>query len=247
MAVLMILRARDRILVALIATVIFSCKNAAVNIPAKNGDVIVDDTALEKQVSILNAEISVKNIDTVPAQMKYDGKILEIKSWYDKSGEHYVLITEKKEGEYLTDGWLSKLNCYMYTKNGDEFRMEWQVKDNVGISAEIQYLSKSLNVKDVDGDGEAEVSFFYSFNEDGADPMPLKMILYSKGKKLAIRGVIPRSITDLSLYKKTIDAKDLNREIVNYASKNWDKVAVDEMRRIIGEEVTQAKEFPIKE
>jgi hypothetical protein len=91
-----------------------------------------------------------------------------------------------------------------------------------------------------------KLGFFYSINEDGADPMPLKMILYSKDKKLAIRGTIPRSITDLSMYKKTIDAKGINKTIEAYASREWDKVATGEMKRIIGDDVTQSKDFPIK-
>lgn len=228
------------------AITLIACNNATENNPDSLKDTASKNAVPETQPLTSVTEINVNNIDSVPDQIKYEGKIVDAKMWKDKSGEHYVFITEKKQGEYLTENWISKLSSYMYTKADGGFKMEWQAKDNVSISSEINYLGKSLTVKDINNDGEAEVWFFYSFNEDGADPMPLKMILHSKERKLAIRGVIPRSITDLSLYKKTIDAKDLNKEIENYASKEWDKVAIDEMKRIIGDDVTQSKDFPIK-
>lgn len=204
------------------------------------------DTSTQVKNSEAVTEITINNMDTIPSQIKYEGEVVDAKIWKDKSGEHYIFVTEKKQGEYLTESWLSKLNAYRYTKADTGFILGWQVRDNASISPEINYLSKSLTVKDIDNDGEAESWFFYSINEDGADPMPLKMILYSKGKKLAIRGTIPRSITDLNLYKKTIHAKGINKTIEDYASKEWDSVATGEMKRLIGEDVTKSKDFPIK-
>lgn len=210
-------------------------------------DTSAKDTALKAQSIETRTAISVKHIDSVPYQIKYEGKVVDSKVWKDSNGEHYVLITEEKQGEYLTNSWVSKLNGYMYTKSDTGFALGWRVRDNAAISPEVTYLPKSLTVKDIDNDGKAEVWFFYSIKEDGADPMPLKMILYTEQKKLAIRGVIPRSITDLHLYKKTIDAKAISKEVVNYASKQWDIIAKDQMKAIIGEEVTQSEDFPIKQ
>lgn len=234
------------LLIALVAT-LNACNNSQENNAATNTDSSVKNNPTQVKNSESLTVINVQNIDTIPSQIKYEGKIVDAKWWKDKSGEHFVFVTEKKQGEYLTENFLSKLNVYMFTKADTGFTLNWQVRDNTSISPEVNYLKNSLTIKDMDNDGNAEAWFFYSINEDGADPMPLKMILYSKDKKLAIRGTIPRSITDLNMYKKTIDAKGMNKIIEDYASNQWDKVATDEMKRIIGDDVTQSKDFPIKE
>lgn len=223
-----------------------ACNNNLENNVVNNADSTDKDTSTQIKNIQASTEISVQDIDTMPKQIKYEGDIVDAKRWTDKSGEHYVFITEKVQGEYLTESFLSKLNGYMFTKVDTGFTLSWQVRENAIISHEVKYLKKSLTLNDIDNDGEAEAWFFYSLNEDGADPMPLKMILYSRDKKLAIRGIIPRSIADLNMYKKTVDAKAVNKKIEDYASKHWDKVATDEMKRIIGDEVTQDKDFPIK-
>jgi hypothetical protein len=247
MEVSMILKGHvNKIMTIAFAVTLIACNGATENISENAKDTVMKNEVSNTQNVTAIAEISVSNIDSLPSQIKYEGKVVDAKMWKDKSGEHYVFITQKNQGEYLSENWLSKLNAYMYTKADTGFVIGWQVRDNASISPEISYINKSLAINDIDNDGEAEVWFFYSFSEDGADPMPLKMILYSKEKKLAIRGVIPRSITDLNLYKKTIDAKGLNSEIENFASKEWDKVATDEMKRLIGDDVTQSKDFPIK-
>ncbi|MET0637389.1 MAG: hypothetical protein ABWZ25_15265 [Chitinophagaceae bacterium] len=76
--------------------------------------------------------------------------------------------------------------------------------------------------------------------------MRLNMILYSQGRKLTIRGVIPKTVTDLDLYKKSVDGKGINREFEKYAFKQWDSVATVMIRKMIGEEVVEEKDFPIK-
>lgn len=244
----MILKAHvKQLLVIFFTGTILSCNDGSKSNSSNVKDTIVGKTVSAPESVKENTEISGNNIDSIPNQIKYEGKIVDSKMWEDKSGEHYVFITQKNQGEYLSENWLSKLNAYMFTKADTGFVVGWQVRDNASISSEISYINKSLAIKDIDNDGEAEIWFFYSFSEDGADPMPLKMILYSKEKKLAIRGVIPRSITDLTLYKRTIDAKGLNSEIENFASKEWNKVATDEMKRLIGDDVTQSKDFPIKD
>jgi len=242
----MILKARVSIMLFSILFVgLSACNNQTNGDNTDSQDTVINAETVEGENKIVN-DVVVNDLDSIPNQLKYEGKVVDSKIWRDKSGEHYIIITENKQGEYLTETWVSKLNGYMYTKAGNDFRADWQVNDSANISPEINYKSKSLSVKDIDGDGEAEFWFFYSINEDGADPMPLKMNLHSKGQNLAITGVIPRSISDLSLYKKTVDAKGILKVIEDYASKEWDKVATDEMKKIIGEDVIQSKDFPIR-
>jgi len=248
MEVLMILKAHVKQLLTIsFAVTLLSCNNSTNSNPANvNKDTIIEKPVSEKRNVEVVTKISVNNMDSLPEQIKHEGDIVDTKMWKDKSGEHYVLISEKKQGEYLTANWLSKVDAYMYTKIDGNFKLGWHVKDNVSISSEINYLKKSLTVLDINNDGDAEVCFFYSFTEDGADPMPLKMILYTKEKKLAIRGLIPRSVSDLNLYKKVIDAKGVSKDIKTYASKEWDKTSTNQMKKIIGEEVIKSKDFPIK-
>jgi hypothetical protein len=153
------------LLLALVAS-LNACNNSQENNAVANTDIAGKDTATQVKSNQASTEFSVQDIDTIPKQIKYEGDIVDAKRWTDKSGEHYVFITEQKQGEYLTESFLSKLNGYMFTKVDTGFTLSWRVRDNVSISPEVNYLKKSLAVKDIDNDGNAE-AWFFLFNKRG--------------------------------------------------------------------------------
>ena len=78
------------------ATTLIACNNSTENNPDSLKDTASKNEVPETQTIASVTEISVNNIDSVPDQIKYEGKIVDAKMWKVKSGEHYVFITEKK-------------------------------------------------------------------------------------------------------------------------------------------------------
>lgn len=126
-------------------------------------------------------------------RIKQNGEIVSAASWVDAQGKNLLVISELKT---TTTARNSSRSAYLYAslyleKQGNWAR-QWEVKDyeidcpfDVGVS----FIPDSLSVTDLDKNGYAEVSFIYrAFCMGGLDPQTLKLIMWEKNKKYAIRG-----------------------------------------------------------
>lgn len=163
--------------------------------------------------------------------LQHKGNLVEGRTYIDKAGKHTIIVCELKQGVYFEEGYRSELYAYSYLHSKDSLpKLEWQIKDFAGaIFGTIGYEKSSLNVFDLDKDGFAETSFFYTTVFEGADPWITKYMLHSKNQKYAIRGKIPVSVDDMERYEKNIDKtyNALPAFFKEYASKEWDRFMKD--------------------
>ena len=134
------------------------------------------------------------------ASLKPDGKIVERKEWVDKTGRNLVFITETGHiptryesidaDEYSED---AELHAVLYRQTGDKWKVVWRLQDFVcdcSLDFHVQYLSGSIQITDLDKNGESEVTFLYELTDCRGDvePSTMKLIMREGAKKYAIRG-----------------------------------------------------------
>lgn len=134
------------------------------------------------------------------ASLKPDGKIVEQKGWVDKTGRNFILITETGHiptryesidaNEYSED---AELHAVQYRQSGDKWKVVWRLQDFVrdcSLDFDVKYLPGSLQITDLDKNGESEVTFLYELTDCRGDvePSTLKLIMREGAKKYAIRG-----------------------------------------------------------
>ena len=192
---------------------------------------------------VLNAlgkesEIKFAKVEKIPAAIKPDsGRIIVAIEYVDKIGHKIVLITEYEKGQYGEQGYRSELFASEYLQEGPKWKQVWKIWDYApNPLSSVTYDSASINVFDLDNDGNAEVDFFYTISSDGADPWISKYMLHKDGKKFAIRGTLPMSEDDTSRYERNIDKafNTLPAIYKEYSSKRWDDFAKEHFKRILG-------------
>jgi hypothetical protein len=179
--------------------------------------------------------------------LQYEGKKVDSIRWKDNYGSHYFIVSIDNKGELMTANWSSQIHGNLYTTTGTGLGKDWEMHDSAASQKEMIYLRKSLKVKDIDGDGKSEVWYFYRFDEDGADPVEEKLVLYSGGGQLTVKGLIPRSVSDLNSYQQNMDKEDqVNAKIKTFALEEWERNAIKEIKFYNGDDVTEEEDYPFK-
>lgn len=117
-------------------------------------------------------------------------------AYQDQSGSNYVLLTEAFDS-VIHDGpnadtLHQSIKAISLRATVDGYTKNWEINDFIDKSmgeTSIWFWSKSCSFTDLDGDGVSDVFIAYSTGvpeEDGAGGR-LKLILFYKGKKIAIR------------------------------------------------------------
>lgn len=137
--------------------------------------------------------------DLFSEELKSDlGLIYPVKTAYtykDKSGEYLLVLTEreyKKEKEKTFCDTIIGIN---YKKQGTGYRQVWYMRDfilkrNDSNTPEfsVWYWTKYLDLKDFNKDGLIEPVIVYGTSgNDGLDDGRVKILIYYKGEKYAIR------------------------------------------------------------
>lgn len=155
----------------------------------------------------------------LPTEVAFKGDFLASKSWKDKGGLNYFVVSEIHHPREFKN----ELYVYQYVLSQGKTTLVWDIKDFPTALCMARVIENSLEILDLDGDGYMETSFIYQFQCDGLDPTVTKLMLHSKGQKLAIRGNIPVS-ADMGTPKKNVDpaAAQFPKEFGNFASQEWD-------------------------
>ncbi|MDN5199901.1 hypothetical protein QQ008_00970 [Fulvivirgaceae bacterium BMA10] len=165
-------------------------------------------------------------IDSIPNELNYSGVPIESIKWYDEDGLHYLIISKREVGDFFTPSWKSTIYASMYLKVRDSYKLIWRIKDfSLNPYTKVQYFNNSIKLNDIDGDGALETSFIYGIVPDGLDPIILKLMLHTKGEKLAIRGILPQNKEDADRYSRDVDIifSDFPEKFKIYATDRWDK------------------------
>ncbi len=154
-------------------------------------------------------------------------------SWTDVNGrnllvfgEHLYVIDKRENQDPLSTCLIVGFHILVDRSN----KVYWKMNDGVRVcpfDASAFVDSNSVALSDIDGDGEAEVTFLYKLScTSDVSPDEFKQLTYVKAKKCAIRGsnVVDYGRGTKAGGAKRIDAAftQVHTSLRTYASKLWD-------------------------
>jgi hypothetical protein len=129
-------------------------------------------------------------------QLGIDYPVTKIYPYSDNSGNYHLVLTETNDGVTAEKDTLHlKIKAFNFKESAAGLEKQWEVTDFTLPKADdydgeetIWFWTKYLNVKDIDKDGLADVILVYGTNAlNGYDDGRIKIILWHKGDKIAIR------------------------------------------------------------
>lgn len=133
----------------------------------------------------------------IPKSIEYKGNIVTALRYTDNLGDNMLITTETgvtddpyKEGEPNTDS--AELFAWHYTLKNGSWVLNWKVYDFVKecpVDVVTQYTKQAIAVTDLNNDKTAEIWLMYKLAcHSDVSPCDMKIIMYEKGKKYAVRG-----------------------------------------------------------
>lgn len=147
----------------------------------------------------------------------------------DKNGKNYLVATTLQN---RSDEWETKaiLVQHYIEKSNKELVLLRQItdkEDHCEFDNDLQFLTESLRITDLDKNKYAEITFMYKLGcRSDVSPITLKLMVIENGNKAAIRGnTIPRGMG--TLHEKYPDGSfnKLSKPIQDQANKLWQKFA----------------------
>ena len=181
--------------------------------------------------------IKVTNIEKsqLPAGIKYPGKLKQAIRWTDKSGDNIVITSEtgiytNPKFKHENDGSDAELFAFHYIL-GDSLQPTWKVYDFISdcpVDIEASFIKNTLQVTDLNNDGEGEVWIMYKTVCHGdVSPCDMKIIMYQGKQKFAMRGTNKVQVSEKEFeggeYK--FDAVFMAAPVIfrDFALKLWNK------------------------
>lgn len=119
--------------------------------------------------------------------------IFRVYRYDDQSGKYYCLLTESRDTiTAQKDTFNYQIKAITVQLENGTFKKLWEINDhlikNDNEEQSIWFWTKYTSFNDYDGDGLIDPVIIYgTFGLNGYDDGRIKMILYYKGKKVAIR------------------------------------------------------------
>jgi hypothetical protein len=179
--------------------------------------------------------------------------IRKVYNYKDKSGEYYLVLTERSYKEEKDNNFIDTIVAVNYKKHGTEFKQVWYMRDfiidrNDSNTPEysVWFWTKYLELKDFNSDGLIDPVIVYGTSgNDGLGDGRVKILTYYKGKKYAIRH--QNGPYDMQRYT-TVDAAfyNLPKQIQNNVIDIMDKIEINghaifahSYREKMGEKITR--------
>lgn len=148
------------------------------------------------QISFAQVKTIALDKRSIPASIKYVGKIIKAVKYTDSYGDHIIITTEtgetKSKGQESEDWRSAALYAYSYDMKDGNPKLIWQVHDFVNdcpVDMFANYLPNTFAVTDLNKDSKAEVWLMYKTVCHGdVSPSNMKIIMYEANKKYAVRG-----------------------------------------------------------
>ncbi|MGQ7947594.1 M949_RS01915 family surface polysaccharide biosynthesis protein [Flavobacterium sp. WC2509] len=174
------------------------------------------------------------DINKIPKEIKYNGKVKNAITWNDKLGENFVLTCET--GEFKTknsenDFRDSEIYAYHYIRYKSVIKQNWKIYDFVkdcSLDIEASFLKNTLTITDLNNDGIGEIWIMYKTACTGdVSPCEMKIIMYQEKQKLAMRGQNRVKVSDKEYDggKYTFDKafNEAPNYYRDYAKRLWNK------------------------
>lgn len=130
---------------------------------------------------------------------EYDGNVVALQTYEDTAGSNIVFMTETQpitadkidEGYYSYTKYINAYN-YEFDETSGKWKQTWKIHDfqkSCPANLVAAFLPSGFSITDKDMNGYSEVWVSYVVGCIGDEsPLGLKIIMYEKGKKHAIRG-----------------------------------------------------------
>lgn len=147
----------------------------------------------------------------------------------DKNGKNYFVATilQNRSDEWASKGILIQQYIEKPNKELVLLRQITDKEDHCEFDNDLQFLTESLRITDLDKNKYAEITFLYKVGcRSDVSPITLKLMVIENGNKAAIRGkTLPRGFDFQK--EKVADGsfKKLPKLIQDQANKLWDKFA----------------------
>lgn len=147
----------------------------------------------------------------------------------DKNGKNYLVATTLQN---RSDEWASKaiLVQHYIEKSNKKLVLIRQITDNEDhceLDNDLQFMTESLRITDLDKNNYAEITFLYKVGcRSDVSPIGLKLMVIENGNQAAIRGkTLPRGFDFKKEKVADSSFKKLPKQIQDQANKLWDKFA----------------------
>jgi len=147
--------------------------------------------------TVAHSQIKKLDVNNLPKDIKYEGKIIDAVRYTDGLGDNIVLTTEtgiyqSKKFKHESDGSDAELFAYHYIIKNGAATPTWKVYDYISdcpVDIEASFVKDTFQVTDLDKDGTKEVWMMYKTVCHGdVSPCDMKVIMYEGTQKYALRG-----------------------------------------------------------
>lgn len=149
----------------------------------------------------------------------------------DKNGKNYLVATTLQN---RSDEWASKaiLVQHYIEKSNKKLVLIRQITDNEDhceLDNDLQFMTESLRITDLDKNNYAEITFLYKVGcRSDVSPIGLKLMVIENGNKAGLRGKTQPRGFDFKKEKVADSSfKKLPKQIQDQANKLWDKFALE--------------------
>jgi len=224
------------IILILLLFININCKKKENNITKSKSTV---KETLNQKFTVKSKILTIEEFDTVLNSgiidnINYIGNLILCYEFSDKSGEYYLILTQKDNQK--------SIYAYCAKKDVLETELDWNINDSImqtefSEEYEINFLKKFITVSDIDNDGLVDVILTYmAQSKDDYDRLKIiikhgnstiKIIHYGASLDDERETKIDKSFFSLpkSFQEKVyIDLKKINTEILGINSDVLDKV-----------------------
>lgn len=154
----------------------------------------INAQSLTNKVEILNEkEVSALVTDSLRTKYNLSYPVYRVYKYTDKSGTYFTILTESLDSIGSNSDTLSKrIKAVNLRKEKIDFSKVWELNDFVNVPEKdeisIWFWTKYFDFTDFDNDAVIEPVIVYgTFGQNGYDDGRIRIIIYYKGKKIAIR------------------------------------------------------------